>query len=116
MMVNEEASVELDGHTVVSAICAQREKDTLPNWHSTPAGKQHYLLDDLGGQRSGPVLLFLHGASTVPTFSQKRSTDTFITCCLKNTVIREEFIILAALALASVWWNRMYSNETDTKY
>lgn len=110
MMVNEEAFVELDGHTVVSAICAQREEDTLPNWHSTPggqSGKQHYLLDDLGGQRSGPVLLFLYGASTVPTFSQKRSTETFITCFLKNAVIREEFIILAALALASVWWNRM---------
>lgn len=105
MMVNEEAFVELDGHTVVSAICAQREEDTLPNWHSTPAGKQHYLLDDLGGQRSGPVLLFLHGAST--TFSQKRSTETFITCCLKNALIREEFIILEALALASMWWNRM---------
>ena len=66
------------------------------------AGKQHYFLDDLGGQRSGPVLLFLYGASTVPTFSQKRSTETFITCCLKNAVIREGFIILAALALASV--------------
>lgn len=44
MMVNEEASVELHGHTVVSAIRAQREEDTLPNWHSTPGGQATLLL------------------------------------------------------------------------
>ncbi len=81
MTVNEEESAELGGHTVVSETRAQWEEHTLPNWHSTPAGKQHYLLHHLGGRKSGPVLLFLRGASAVPTFSQKRCTGACITCC-----------------------------------
>jgi len=60
---------------------------------NTGGQQQHYILHDPGGRGSRPVLLFLHGASTYiyPELLHWDIHDLLE----KNSVVREEFIILA---------------------